>query len=236
MTANGTHPRSRPEPTGGGFRREPELDARRQSLLASLRTAVTDSAVVDAIAQVPREVFVPPDLREAAYDDRALPIGHGQTISQPLIIAIMTAALKLRPTDRVLEVGTGSGYQAAVLAVLAGNVTTVERLPELADPARSRLAELGFENVTVEQAGEELGWPAGAPYDAILVAAAAPRVPHSLVEQLVEGGRIVIPVGAATHQSLLVVRRTSEGQETTDLGGCQFVPLIGHDAWDEPPH
>ena len=191
--------------------------------------------MVDAMARVPREAFVPPDLVEAAYDDRALPIGYGQTISQPLIIAIMTAALKLRPTDRVLEVGTGSGYQAAVLSLLAGSVTTVERLPELTEPARRRLSALGFENVKLEQAGEELGWPAGAPYDGILVAAAAPRVPGALVDQLRENGRIVIPVGPATHQSLLVVTRTSEGEETTDLGGCQFVPLIGPDAWDERP-
>ena len=236
MTTNGGHPHSGPEPRGGGFRREPELEARRQSLLASLRTAVTDGAVVDVIARVPREIFVPPDLRDAAYDDRALPIGYGQTISQPLIIAIMTAALKLRPTERVLEVGTGSGYQAAVLSLLAGSVITVERLPELTEPTRSRLAALGFENVTVQQAGEDLGWPAGAPYDAILVAAAAPRVPQSLVDQLSENGRLVIPVGPASHQSLLVVTRTPNGEETTNLGGCQFVPLIGPDAWDERPY
>ena len=232
MTIGGNHPRSATGPEGGS-RRDPQLEARRQSLLASLQAAVADDAVIEAMAQVPREIFVPPDLRQAAYDDRALPIGYDQTISQPLIIAIMTAALKLRPTDRVLEVGTGSGYQAAVLSLMAGTVITVERVPELSLPARRRLAGLGFDNVEVRQAGEELGWPEDAPYDAILVAAATPRGPRSLVQQLSENGRLVIPVGPASHQSLLLVTVTPEGEETVDLGGCQFVPLIGPDAWDE---
>ena len=233
MTIGGNHPCSAPGPEGGS-RRDPQLEARRHSLLASLRAAVADDAVIEAMAQVPREIFVPPDLRQAAYDDRALPIGYDQTISQPLIIAIMTAALKLRPTDRVLEVGTGSGYQAAVLSLMAGTVITVERVPELALPARQRLAGLGLDNVEVRQAGEELGWPEDAPYDAILVAAAAPRVPRSLVDQLSGNGRLIIPVGSASHQSLLLVTVTPEGEQTADLGGCQFVPLIGPDAWGEP--
>jgi len=232
VTIGGNHPRSATGPEGGS-RRDPQLEARRQSLLASLRAAVADDAVIEAMAQVPREIFVPPDLRQAAYDDRALPIGYDQTISQPLIIAIMTAALKLRPTDRVLEVGTGSGYQAAVLSLMAGTVITVERVPELSLPARQRLAGLGFDNVEVRQAGDELGWPEDAPYDAILVAAAAPRVPRSLVHQLSNNGRLVIPVGPASRQSLLLVTVTPEGEQTADLGGCQFVPLIGPDAWGE---
>ena len=232
MTIGGNHTCSGPGPESGP-QRDPQLEAHRQALFASLRAAVADDAVIEAMAQVPREAFVPPDLRHAAYDDRALPIGYDQTISQPLIIAIMTTALKLRPTDRVLEVGTGSGYQAAVLSLLAGTVITVERMQRLTLPARQRLADLGFDNVQVRQAGEELGWPEDAPYDAILVAAAAPRVPHSLVQQLSENGRIVIPVGSASRQSLLLVTVTSEGEETIDLGGCQFVPLIGPDAWDE---
>ena len=232
VTLGGNHPSSAPGPEGG-LQRDPQLEARRQSLLASLRAAVADEAVIEAMSQVPRELFVPPDLWQAAYDDRALPIGHDQTISQPLIIAIMTAALKLRPTDRVLEVGTGSGYQAAVLSLIAGTVITVERVPELALPARQRLTRLGFDNVEVRHSGEELGWPEDAPYDAILVAAAAPRVPRSLVQQLSETGRLVIPVGTASRQSLLLVSVTPEGEETADLGGCQFVPLIGPDAWGE---
>jgi len=215
------------------FQRDPGLESRRRALLASLRSAVTDDSVLDAIARVPRELFLPPDMREAAYDDRALAIGFGQTISQPLIIAIMTAALKLSRTARVLEVGTGSGYQAAVLSLLAGSVVTVERLPELETSARQRLADLGYANVTVQAAGEEIGWPAEAPYDAILVAAGAPYVPRPLVGQLADGGRMVIPVGPSTHQSLTLLTKSGTEEQTSDLGGCQFVPLIGRDAWDE---
>jgi protein-L-isoaspartate(D-aspartate) O-methyltransferase len=212
------------------------LEARRQSLLASLRDSVEDEPVIAAISEVPREAFVPSDLRDAAYDNRALPIGHGQTISQPLIIAVMTSALKPRKTDRVLEVGTGSGYQAAILSRLVAHVTTVERVTEFVGTAQARLERLDFENVTVERAGEELGWPHGAPYDGILVAAGAPRVPRQLVNQLAENARLVIPVGPASHQSLLVVTRTRTGELTEDLGGCQFVPLIGPEAWDDQAH
>lgn len=212
--------------------RDPELEARRQSLLASLRESVQDEAVISAISRVPREAFVPPDLRDAAYDNRALPIGYGQTISQPLIIAVMTAALKPRSTDRILEVGTGSGYQAAILSRLAAHVITVERVPELVETATKRLEILGFNNITVQQADDQLGWEPGAPYDGILVAAGSPRVPQPLVNQLTENARLVIPVGPASHQSLLVITRTRTGQVTRDLGGCQFVPLIGPEAWD----
>jgi protein-L-isoaspartate(D-aspartate) O-methyltransferase len=207
------------------------LSRSRTALLAELAVDVRDARVLDAIARVPRERFVPPELRIHAYENRPLPIGYGQTISQPLIVAVMTAAIDLRGDENVLEVGTGSGYQAALLSRLAAHVVTVERVPELARQAGRTLAELGYDNVEVHVAGETLGWPEGAPYDAIIVTAGAPRVPHELVEQMRIGGRMAVPVGGRDLQELVQVVRSPEGPVIINLGACRFVPLVGPGAW-----
>lgn len=170
-------------------------------LFTELRREVTDEAVIRAMECVPRELFLPPEARVLAYANEALPIEEGQTISQPLMVALMTSALTLSESDRVLELGTGSGYQAAVLSKLVRTVATVERKPRLAELARQRLAAMGIRNVTVHNAGRELGWPAEGPYGAILVTAAAPRVPAGLIGQLGEGGRLVIPIGPRERRS-----------------------------------
>ena len=207
------------------------LSRSRTALLAELALEVSDPRVLNAIARVPRESFVPPELRLHAYENRPLPIGHGQTISQPLIVALMTQALDLRGDEKVLEVGTGSGYQAALLSRLATHVVTVERVPELARQAEGVLADLGYANVEVHVAGETLGWPEGAPYDAIIVTAGAPRVPHELVEQMRIGGRMAVPVGSRDLQELVQVVRSPEGPVIINLGPCRFVPLVGPGAW-----
>lgn len=206
----------------------------RRRLFQRLRREIGDERVVEAMEQVPRECFVPPSVRHLAYQDIPLPIGEGQTISQPFIVALMVSALELRASDRVLEVGTGSGYQAAIMAKLAREVVTVERVPSLAEAARRRLEALGFQNVAVHLAGEELGWPPGAPYDAIIVAAAAPKLPRPLMDQLAHGGRLVVPVGSLEAQELMKVVRTGpDAFSVRTMGGCRFVPLIGRDAWSE---
>ena len=210
---------------------DPALAPARERMLALLRDVISDPRVIEAMAAVPRERFVPPELHRRAYDDNALPIGDDQTISQPLIVAMMTEALALSPDDRVLEVGTGSGYQAAVLSRLAREVITVERLPHLLNSAQSRLAALNYENVHAFLAGDTLGRSEDAPYDAILVAAGAPHVPRTLIDQLAEGGRLVVPVGSRWSQELVRVTKTSHGVELARLGPCAFVPLVGKDAW-----
>jgi protein-L-isoaspartate(D-aspartate) O-methyltransferase len=207
------------------------LSRSRTALLAELAQDVSDRRVLDAIARVPRERFLPEELRVHAYENRPLPIGYGQTISQPLIVAVMTQALELRGDERVLEVGTGSGYQAALLSHLAAEVVSVERVPPLAERAARIIAELGYTKVTVHTAGETLGWPEDAPYDAIIVTAGAPRVPQELVEQLTIGGRMVVPVGGRDLQELVRVVRSPEGPAVTNLGPCRFVPLLGAGAW-----
>ena len=199
---------------------------------------ITDEAVLTAMAEVPRERFVEPCLVEAAYDDCALPIDADQTISQPYIVALMTEALELRPTDRVLEIGTGSGYAAAVLGRIAGEVWTVERHQCLATQATERLADLGLDNVTVVVGDGTLGWPHAAPYDAIVVTAGGPSLPAALLDQLADGGRLVMPVGAGQHdQELERVRRNGDELRTEPLGPVRFVPLVGEQGWaaDEPP-
>ncbi len=209
------------------------LETARENLVRSLRFEVQDERVLAAMARVPREHFLPLELRPYAYEDRPLPIGYGQTISQPLRVAIMTAALALAGEETVLEVGTGSGYQAAVLSHLARRVVTVERVPELAEAAHQRLIELGYCNVAVHRTGAVLGWPPDAPYDGIIVTAGAPRVPRALLNQLAMGGRLVIPVGDRRLQQLLQVTKTEKGQTVRKLGDCRFVPLIGRGAWAE---
>jgi protein-L-isoaspartate(D-aspartate) O-methyltransferase len=200
-------------------------------MLALLRTRVHDERVIAAMAAVPRERFVPDDLQARAFDDCPLPIGEGQTISQPLIVALMLEVLALRPDERLLEVGTGSGYQAAVASMLVRDVITVERVPQLLERARQALAALGRTNVHVRAAGDLLGAPDRAPYDAIIVAASAPHVPRVLIDQLGEGGRLVIPVGDLRNQELVCAAKTDRGVALARYGLCGFVPLIGRDAW-----
>lgn len=197
-----------------------------------MKRGITDSRVLDAMATVPRHLFVPPEARAQAYGDRALPISEGQTISQPYIVALMAEALSLRPGDRVLEIGAGSGYAAAVLSQLAGEVYTMERWPALAENAERSLHNLGYLNVHVFHGDGTMGLPAYAPFDAIVVAAAAPWVPRPLREQLGEGGRLVIPVGGRNEQILLRLTRTDHRTQTERLGEVRFVPLIGEHAWD----
>lgn len=183
------------------------------------------------MSKVPREEFVPEESKLCAYEDRPLPIGYGQTISQPFIVALMTSALELKGDEKVLEIGTGSGYQAAILSLLVRRVISVERIPQLAEEARERLRRLGYKNVEVYLAGETLGYPPEAPYDAIIVTAGAPQVPPSLLSQLKVGGRIVIPVGSRFEQDLLKVVKTEKGIKVESLGPCRFVPLIDKEAW-----
>ena len=209
------------------------VERARDRLLRKLSREISDKRVLDAIAAVPRERFVRQADRHVAYDDIALSIAAGQTISQPTIVAVMLQEVELNRFDRVLEVGTGSGYQAAVLAEIVREVVSVERVPELAESARLLLAHLGYSNIRVEEAGVGLGRPEDAPFDAIVVAAAAPRIPRTLVGQLQVGGRLIIPVGNLREQNLLKVVRTMNGVVTRALGACRFVPLIGRDAWSE---
>jgi len=210
---------------------ESRIEAARKRMLALLRERGLGPRVITAMADVRREEFVPGELRGRAYDDSPLPIGEGQTISQPLIVALMIEALELMPDDRVLEVGTGSGYEAAVLAKLVADVVSVERVPALCERAAPVLSTLGYANVHVQVAGESLGWPKDAPYDAIVVAAGAPHVPRVLIDQLRDGGRLVVPVGDLRSQELVRAKKTEHGVELTRLGPCAFVPLIGAEAW-----
>ncbi|HZP55952.1 MAG TPA: protein-L-isoaspartate(D-aspartate) O-methyltransferase [Dehalococcoidia bacterium] len=208
------------------------MDAARARLVDDLRREVHDERVLAAIGDVRREDFVPDDLRRFAYEDRALPIGEGQTISQPLIVALMTEAIEPQPGDRVLELGTGSGYQAAVLSRLVREVITVERVEALLERARVALSRAGCDNVRAFEAGETLGRPEDAPYDAIIVTAAAPHVPQALLAQLAPGGRMVLPVGDRRAQELVRVRKDARGGIVLErLGACAFVPLIGAEAF-----
>jgi protein-L-isoaspartate(D-aspartate) O-methyltransferase len=210
-----------------------DFEAARASLIEHLSIEIRDERVLAAMACVPRELFVPPEEQYLAYEDRPLPIGFDQTISQPFIIALMTEALELTGNEKVLEVGTGSGYQAAILAELARLVITTERLPALAESARSVLDSLGYTNIVVHLAEETLGWQREAPYDAIIVTAGAPRVPADLLAQLAIGGRLVIPVGSLFVQELYKITKRRKKEIVENLGGCRFVSLIGKDAWEE---
>ena len=195
------------------------------------RRGITNPAVLVAMEAVPRHEFVPGELRSSAYEDAPLPIGAGQTISQPYIVAAMTAALRLSPTDRVLEIGTGCGYQAAVLSRLAKEVFTIECRTELASAASKRLARLGYANVHVHCGDGTLGLPECAPFDAILVAAAAPAVPQPLLAQLADGARMILPVGDSEHQELRLIEKRGGEFLTNTLEGCRFVPLVGYHGW-----
>lgn len=210
-----------------------DFDAARAELIDHFSTEIKDRRVLEAMRIVPRELFVPRQSQHLAYEDRPLPIGYGQTISQPFIIALMTEALGLKGDEKVLEIGTGSGYQTAILAKLVKYVVTIERLPALAEVAEKTLGELGLSNVEVHVAEETLGWREEAPYDAIMVTAGAPSVPPDLLAQLRISGRMVIPVGSRYMQELYKITRGRKGNVMENLGGCRFVPLIGKGAWEK---
>ena len=211
----------------------PDFATARARLIEHLRSEINDERVLRAMEHIPREMFIPQSSHQEAYEDRPVPIGLGQTISQPYIVALMTEALELKGPEKVLEVGTGSGYQAAILAELARLVITVERLETLANHAKELLRQLGYKNVEVHVAGPSIGWPEEAPYDAIIVTAAAPVVSPELLDQLAVGGRMVIPVGSRYEQQLLKVVKQQANYEYENMGGCRFVPLIGQGAWQE---
>jgi protein-L-isoaspartate(D-aspartate) O-methyltransferase len=217
------------EPSDG----EDRLGALRRAMVDSQLRArgIRDERVLRAFAEVPRHLFVPEHLRSMAYEDSPLPIGHGQTISQPLMVAIMLEALELGGDERVLDIGAGSGYSAALLAVLAREVVAVEVIPEVARLARANLDRAGYPQVEVVLGDGSLGHPVRAPYDGIVVAAGAPDVPQALVEQLADGGRLVLPVGSRLGQSCLRLRRRGTQVLREDLGACAFVPLVGEQGW-----
>jgi len=224
-----------------------QLESARRKMVEQQLAArgISDAAVLDAMGKVPRHLFVPEHRAACAYDDRPLPIGSGQTISQPFVVALMAQALALTGNERVLEIGTGSGYAASVLAEIAGEVYTIERIAALARRAGNTLAEHGYDNVHVICGDGTLGWPDAAPYEGIVVTAGAPRVPEALKRQLAIGGRLVIPVeeGFGAQLLLRVTRMGENAFETEDLGGVRFVPLIGEQGWrsgtgadDSDPH
>jgi protein-L-isoaspartate(D-aspartate) O-methyltransferase len=211
------------------------LEMRQRMVARQLeRRGIRDPRVLDAFLAVPREAFVDPTQASEAYDDTPLAIGCGQTISQPYVVAITAQALALTGTECALEIGTGSGYAAAILGQLAREVHTIERIPQLAELAAKRLARLGCRNVFVHIADGTLGWPTGAPYEAIAVAAGAPAPPPSLLRQLTIGGRIVLPTGDEATQRLVCITRESESHFVeADLGAVRFVPLVGAEGWAE---
>jgi protein-L-isoaspartate(D-aspartate) O-methyltransferase len=208
-----------------------DFETARAEMIQQLETEIRDKRVLAAMACIPREQFVPKESRNLAYEDGPLPIGCEQTISQPYIIALMTETLELKGNEKVLEVGTGSGYQTAILAELAEKVISVERVPELAESARKTLANMGYKNIEIHIAEDTLGWQIEAPYDAIMVTAGAPDIPDDLVAQLAIGGRMVIPAGSRYVQELYKVTRQKDKYKTQKLGGCRFVSLIGKGAW-----
>jgi protein-L-isoaspartate(D-aspartate) O-methyltransferase len=211
-----------------------DLAAAKQQLFQHLSWEVRDQRVIEAMRRVPREEFLPEEQRHLAYADRPLSIGFGQTISQPYIVALMIRAMDLAPTDKVLELGTGSGYVAAILGELVEKVVSVEIIPELAESAQKVLSRLGYSNVEVHAVPRtRLGWIDDAPYDAIIVSAGAPTMPQMLLGQLKWHGRLVIPVGSRGQQDLLRITHLPEGDRVDDLGACSFVPLIGEGAWRE---
>jgi len=194
---------------------------------------IHDEGVFEAMRKVPRHLFVDEALRDQAYSDHPLPIAEKQTISQPYIVALMTESLELNGAEKVLEIGTGSGYQSAILAELADRVFSIERHPDLAYRANSILRKLGYQNIIVRVGDGSLGWPDDAPFDGIIVTAGTPKIPQPLIDQLNMGGRLVVPVGDRVGQDLILVRRLAEGIKKTNLGGGRFVNLVGRWGWKE---
>ncbi|PIR18424.1 MAG: protein-L-isoaspartate O-methyltransferase [Deltaproteobacteria bacterium CG11_big_fil_rev_8_21_14_0_20_49_13] len=205
--------------------------ARKRMLEMDIRPQIKDGRVLAAMSKVPRERFVPEGLVAQAYSDRPLNIGEGQTISQPLIVAMMSALLHLKGTEKILEIGTGSGYQAAILCELAKKVYSIERISSLSNRARRILYEIGYVNFTLRIGDGTLGWPENAPFDGIIVTAGAPVIPEALVEQLADGGRLVIPVGGEEVQTLKIITRIGSSFKEESVSGCRFVKLIGEYGW-----
>ena len=193
---------------------------------------IHDRRVLAAMEEIPRHLFIPPPYDRAAYDDNPLPIGNGQTISQPYIVALMTELLHPKATDRMLEIGAGSGYQAAVLSRLIRQLTTIERISHVATLARANLQAIGITNVTVIEGDGTLGYPENAPYDGIIITAATPEIPRPLIEQLADGGSLVAPVGGQDLQELVAIRKTHGSLTREFHGGVRFVPLIGEHGWN----
>jgi protein-L-isoaspartate(D-aspartate) O-methyltransferase len=216
--------------------RSPDFAEQRQRMVERQlrRRGISDEAVLDAMGSVPRELFVPERMRKSAYNDSALPIGHEQTISQPWVVAAICQALHLDGDENVLEIGTGSGYSAAVLAKLSDRVISVERVPALGEVARARLEEMGVRNVEVIIGDGSQGHSPGAPYDAIAVHAATPEAPHSLLGQLAEGGSLVVPIATGTADLLTAFTRENGDLRQETIGPCRFVPLIGAEGFDAP--
>ncbi|OGN95136.1 MAG: protein-L-isoaspartate O-methyltransferase [Chloroflexi bacterium RBG_13_51_18] len=209
-----------------------DYETARAGLIKQLEAEIKEKRVLAAMARIPREKFVPKESSHLAYEDGPLPIGWEQTISQPYIIALMTEALELKGDEKVLEIGTGSGYQTAILAELSKTVISVERVPALAESAQRVLNSLGYKNIEIHMAKDTLGWPEMAPYDAIMVTAGAPDIPDDLLVQLAIGGRMVIPAGPRHVQELYRVTRLKDQNRVEKLGGCRFVALIGKGAWE----
>ena len=216
--------------------KQPDFNEQRDRMVErQLRNrGIADERVLAAMAEVPREEFVPEPVRRSAYNDSALPIGHEQTISQPWVVAAICQALHLQGSEQVLEIGTGSGYSAAVLARLAGHVVSLERLPDLAESARRNLDRLGFRNVQVVVGDGSRGYPEGAPYDAIAVHAATPEAPHSLLSELGQDGRLVVPIATGTSDLLTAFVRENGHLHQETIGPCRFVPLIGEEGFNPP--
>jgi protein-L-isoaspartate(D-aspartate) O-methyltransferase len=194
---------------------------------------IRDARVLEAMRKVPRHLFVPDEIKAHAYEDRPLPIGQDQTISQPYMVALMVQALELTGSEKVLEIGTGSGYETAILAELCSEVFSIERLAELADQAQALLRALGYRNVRIKVGDGTLGWEEYAPYDAIVISASSPQIPRPLLEQLEPGGAFVVPIGEEQLQSLVRLRKTNEGIREEYLGECRFVKLKGAFGWEE---
>lgn len=211
-----------------------DLEFAKDRLISTLNSRISNRQVIEAMARVPRHLFVPENLRDQAYDDCPLSIGYNQTISQPFIVALMTDALEIGNNDKILELGTGSGYQTAILAEIAEKVVSVERIPQLLEKASEVLIEkLGYRNIELHGAVRKLGWSEEMPYAAILVTAAAPSIPQTLIDQLKIGGRLVIPIGSKWDQDLIKIVKLQDHNFIVNLGGCRFVPLIGEDSWHE---
>ncbi len=224
---------------GQGGMKEAEFVRMRMQMVEEqlVPRGILDNRVLDVFKKVPRHEFVREDLRQAAYNDYPLPIGEGQTISQPYMVALMTENLKLGGGEKVLEIGTGSGYQAAILAELAKEVYTVERFKSLADSAGEIFARLGYHNIRVKVGDGTLGWEENAPYDGIVVTAGAPGIPESLVKQLKDKGRLLIPIGSGGFgQVLTLVEKIGNSIRTSEICGCMFVPLVGKEGWDDRRH